>query len=225
MVRELLQNAVDAIEARRRVDSSWHPRKGKIHVSLTETEGLWKLRIADNGVGMSRNVMTGALLDFGKSLWRSSQLQQEFPGLQGSDFESIGKFGIGFFSVFMVSNSIRVISRRYDLKDDKTWELLFTNGFRTPGVLSQVQSSLELDEWSTCIELKLSKKTIESIAVGATVTDSLAEGGMQKAFLAQSVVNIAPATNVEITISESGDTVVSCRKDFGLIVWISILFC
>jgi hypothetical protein len=73
-IRELIQNSVDAIRARRFVDPFFSPsadRKypGRILVQIEKIDGtsdFW-LAIEDNGIGMSERVMTGPLLDFGSS--------------------------------------------------------------------------------------------------------------------------------------------------------------
>jgi len=100
-LRELIQNATDAVQSRRRFQSrpaTW----GEIKVWLTyRDDGEWLL-VEDNGIGMSELVLTGPLLDFGTSFWRSPLVMEEFPGLVASGMQAIGRFGIGFFSVFML---------------------------------------------------------------------------------------------------------------------------
>ncbi|WHP48962.1 hypothetical protein [Vibrio parahaemolyticus] len=67
-LRELIQNASDAVRARRCLegeDDDW----GKVTVRTGEdTKGCY-IEVEDNGVGMSVNVLTGAFLDFGTSFW------------------------------------------------------------------------------------------------------------------------------------------------------------
>lgn len=114
-VRELLQNAADAVRARRLIEergTEW----GAISVTLEESgdEKTCWLHIDDNGVGMTERVLSGPLIDFGKSIWNSPLLRDEFPGLQSKNIRPIGKFGIGFFSVFELGEHVKVISRRYD---------------------------------------------------------------------------------------------------------------
>jgi hypothetical protein len=95
-LRELLQNAVDAIHACRSLHGL-DQNEGEIEIALEDTsEGHW-LHVTDNGIGMSRYVLTEVLLNFGRSLWRSTDLRGEWSGLSSSDFEAIGQFGIGFF--------------------------------------------------------------------------------------------------------------------------------
>jgi hypothetical protein len=110
-VRELIQNSADAIRARRLLEGrpdDW----GTIYVRLGEDEhGHW-LEVEDNGIGMSSEVLTQDLLDFGKCYWGSERMLQEFPGLLSSGFAPTGKYGIGFFSVFMLGETVRIITRR-----------------------------------------------------------------------------------------------------------------
>lgn len=122
VLRELIQNARDAVVARRFVENGF---EGEIHVRFLASG---ELVIEDNGTGMSRRVMTGPLLDFGNSFWKSSLVQAEFPGLRSSKFRSIGRFGVGFYSIFMVSDRVEISSRYWDkgLADVNT--LAFNSG-------------------------------------------------------------------------------------------------
>ena len=69
---------------------------GLINVGLlSEGDHVW-LVVEDNGIGMSEQVLTGPLLDFGMSFWRSTLTMEEFPGLMAAGMHAIGRFGIGF---------------------------------------------------------------------------------------------------------------------------------
>lgn len=125
-IRELLQNAADAIRARRQIEErpdSW----GEIHVTIepapNSDRSCW-LHVDDNGIGMSERVLSGPLIDFGKSIWNSSLLREEFPGLESKSLRPVGKFGIGFFSVFELANEVKVISKHYQaaMSDAKVLE-------------------------------------------------------------------------------------------------------
>ncbi|EGW21506.1 HD domain-containing protein [Methylobacter tundripaludum] len=125
VIREMLQNSRDAVVARRFIDEGY---VGEISVRLSQFNGNWKIDIIDDGVGMSMGVLTGALLDFGSSFWSGNIVQDEFPGLRSSKFQSAGRFGIGFFSVFMAAKSVEVAARRYDAGLDAVNRLLFPKG-------------------------------------------------------------------------------------------------
>lgn len=129
-LRELLQNAVDAVRARRLLDADY---EGRILVSIKSgantrgEHGHW-LIVADDGIGMSSATLTGPFLAFGESGWSSSVLRAERPGFLGKRFHHIGRFGIGFFSVFMISSEINVTSRPFDKAATDAKTLTFRQG-------------------------------------------------------------------------------------------------
>ena len=134
-LRELIQNAADAVQARRKYQNraaDW----GLISVGLLSRDGENWLVVEDNGIGMSEQVLTGPLLDFGTSFWRSSQAIEEFPGLMAAGMHAIGRFGIGFFSVFMLGPVVRVYSRRCDKGQDAGRLLEFRGGTSARPILS-----------------------------------------------------------------------------------------
>jgi len=128
-LRELIQNSVDSIRACRSLGGLGED-EGELEIALEDSpQGQW-LHVTDTGIGMSRYVLTEVLLDFGKSLWRSADLQGEWKGLVSKKFEAVGKFGIGFFSVFMLGDYIKITTRRFEPKDSESaqWLLEFSNG-------------------------------------------------------------------------------------------------
>src|SRR3546814_10265002 len=68
------------------------------------------------------------LIDFGNSFWKSSLAIQEFPGLAAAGMKSRSKYGIGFFSIFMLGDLVRVISRRFDRDTQSARVLEFRHG-------------------------------------------------------------------------------------------------
>jgi hypothetical protein len=150
-IRELVQNARDAIKARAHMDPGF---EGEIRVRVLRSEPTI-VEVEDNGIGMSRRVLTGPLLDFGTSFWASSLVRSEFPGLSSSGFVPVGKFGIGFYSVFMASNNVTVSTKRWDdgLKDTHT--LAFTGGLTLRPLLKAGQSRQVGVATSTVVALTL----------------------------------------------------------------------
>lgn len=152
-IRELIQNSVDAVRARRTIEgrpADW----GKISVHVkTESDGRTWLSIEDNGIGMSERVLTGPLLDFGKSFWTSGLLQEEFPGLQTLGLDPVGKFGIGFFSVFLLGQDVLITSRKYT-GDSKFKTLAFSGLSRRPILRDAYSDEIPLDS-STRIKIAL----------------------------------------------------------------------
>jgi hypothetical protein len=151
-LRELIQNASDAISARRCLEH--RPADyGDITVRLgSDTEGHW-IEVADNGIGMSEGVMTGALLDFGSPFWNSERMLEELPGLASSGFQSTGKYGIGFFSLFMWGTHVRVTSRRYRDAARDTRILEFAKGLRTRPTLRKAGEDECLADGGTAVRI------------------------------------------------------------------------
>ncbi|MFI2761547.1 HSP90 family protein [Streptomyces echinatus] len=96
-LRELLQNAVDAITARRAADPAAPAR-----VRLYPADG--GLRVEDTGVGLTEPDVHSLLATIGRSSKRAEGLQEA-----RSDF--LGQFGIGLLACFVVAERIRVVSR------------------------------------------------------------------------------------------------------------------
>ena len=154
-LRELIQNASDAVCARR-IYEGRHADYGEIRVSLTKlSDGSHWLEVQDNGVGMSQFVLTNFLLDFGRSFWGSSEMQREFPGLLSSGIKQIGKYGIGFFSVFMLAEHIQVITRRSDSAAKDTLVLEFSRGLTGRPILREADYSEQLIDGGTKVRLQL----------------------------------------------------------------------
>jgi len=98
-LRELLQNAADAIHARKLYESGF---EGAIELHLVEEKNKLFLTIQDNGIGLSEADVHAFLSVIGQSSKSDlANARQEF----------IGQFGIGLLSCFMVSDEIQVISK------------------------------------------------------------------------------------------------------------------
>ncbi len=100
-VRELLQNAVDAITARMRVQPE---HKGEITFELTTPRGKPPtLVMTDNGIGMNEAEVHQFLATIGESSKRDAS------GRKIEDF--LGQFGIGLLSCFVVSDEIVLVTK------------------------------------------------------------------------------------------------------------------
>lgn len=145
--RELIQNARDAIKAREHYDP--HFKDGVINITLSQLDSKVRIIISDNGIGMSKQTITNYLLNFGSSFWQSDLAKQEFRGLRSSDFLSIGKYGIGFYSIFMVAEQVYVKSRRFDDGLENTTQLKFPHGLTLSPIVADIKGSSNI---STAVE-------------------------------------------------------------------------
>ncbi len=108
-LRELLQNAVDAIAARKKADTEF--KEGKITVTYRRNKNGAQLTFADNGVGLNKEEIHTFLSVIGQSSKRSETARNSF----------IGQFGIGLLSCFLVTNEIKVITCSVTEKKGYQW--------------------------------------------------------------------------------------------------------
>lgn len=199
-LRELLQNAADAVQARRKFQKrpdNW----GLITVELrSEGDQIW-LAVEDDGIGMSEQVLTGPLLDFGSSFWRSSLAMEEFPGLMAAGMHAIGRFGIGFFSVFMLGSVVRVYSRRCDRGQETGRLLEFRGGTRARPILSPFANDRVPIDGGTRVEVLLKHDPLQ--AGGLLNSNPYSKQSMSLAML---VGALAPNLDVAIATKDTSGT-------------------
>ncbi|MFD8094249.1 HD domain-containing protein [Streptomyces malaysiensis] len=129
-VRELIQNAQDAVLARCALEPDF--TDGRVDVRLTENGDSWCLEVSDNGVGMDEETLVHGLLDFGTSGWSSTRVRSRLAGLASGGFQPNGRFGIGFFSVFLLGDQVELITRRYDASMSDARRLSFESSSHRP---------------------------------------------------------------------------------------------
>jgi hypothetical protein len=196
-LRELIQNACDAVRARR-VYERRGPAFGHITVSLAKSvAGDWWLQVSDDGIGMSQRVLTEFLLDFGRCFWGSSVMQEEFPGLLSSGIHATGKYGIGFFSVFMVASHVQVVTRRSDAAAKDTLVLEFSAGLQGRPILRPATRDEQLIDGGTTVKLRLTNDPQkEGGLLGARTGDPLC--------LAELCSKMCPGIDVDLSTCEGG---------------------
>ena len=127
-LRELIANAADACE-RLRFEAIAVPAllgdDAKPRITIGLDPGAPSLTVEDNGIGMSCDEMVEALGTIARSGTKAF-LERLEAGRGGDGSESanghalIGRFGVGFYSIFMVAEKVEVISRRAG-SDDAAW--------------------------------------------------------------------------------------------------------
>ncbi len=113
-LRELIANAADACE-RLRYDAIAAPAllgdDPKPRITLTVDADKKLLTVEDNGIGMSREEMVEALGTIARSGTKAFLDRIEAAKAE-EETALIGRFGVGFYSAFMVAERVEVISRR-----------------------------------------------------------------------------------------------------------------
>ncbi|MEV7613170.1 HSP90 family protein [Streptomyces sp. NPDC089799] len=102
-VRELLQNAVDAVTARR-----IHEPDAEARIRLTASGD--QVSIEDNGIGLTADEAHSLLATIGRSSKRGGTAE-DISGLETTRQEFLGQFGIGLLACFVVARRIRVVTR------------------------------------------------------------------------------------------------------------------
>lgn len=145
-IRELIQNAHDAIMRRRSRDLTFRGR-----MDILQDAGAGTLTFVDDGIGLSEEDAEQFLGTLGIGITgllkgRGSDEQRE--NVTGDSDHLIGQFGIGLFSAFMLADRLVVESRREDQPEAIRWEA-------GPGTIIQLSSSERTAiGTSVCLHLK-----------------------------------------------------------------------
>ncbi|MDX6758489.1 ATP-binding protein, partial [Streptomyces sp. F8] len=103
-VRELLQNAVDAVTARQAVDPG-----APVRIRLSASGG--RVTIEDSGIGLTAAEAHSFLATIGRSSKRAGGDGLHDQALEATRSEFLGQFGIGLLACFVVARQIRVVTR------------------------------------------------------------------------------------------------------------------
>jgi len=114
-LRELISNASDAIEKLRyfSIAHGGGLELGELKIEIAGDEDLKTITIRDTGIGMTRDELKENLGTIARSGSLAFVKELEGANASSSDAASsiIGRFGVGFYSAFMVGNSVKVYSR------------------------------------------------------------------------------------------------------------------
>ena len=128
-LRELISNASDAIDKLAYLaltDQNVGMSREDFAIDLRADKKLGLLTISDNGIGMSQEEMEQNLGTIAKS--GSLQFKKELE--QGkADVDIIGQFGVGFYSAFMVADTVTVLTKKYGEEGAWMWQSSGADGF------------------------------------------------------------------------------------------------
>ncbi len=119
-LRELISNSSDACEKLRYVSQtdSKAPKTNKFQIRIHLNEKNKTISIKDNGIGMDDKDMQSNLGTIAKS--GTEEFIKKMGDKKG-DINQIGKFGVGFYSSFMVSDQVVVRSKKYNSSIGYLW--------------------------------------------------------------------------------------------------------
>src|SRR5579883_879543 len=107
-IRELIQNAHDAIQRRAAAKAGFERDQGHIDILTDLASTPAKIVFRDNGIGMTERDLEEFLSTIGKSGTKAAREEAD-----GELADLIGQFGIGFLSGFVVGGKVEVRTRHH----------------------------------------------------------------------------------------------------------------
>lgn len=112
-LRELISNASDAVDKLRfaaLADDSILQGDGEFAIRVDVDQDAGTMTISDNGIGMSRDEVIENLGTIARS--GTAAFLEQLSGDEQKDSQLIGKFGVGFYSAFIVADHVEVHTRK-----------------------------------------------------------------------------------------------------------------
>ena len=119
-LREIISNASDALDklhyesltnSEIKIDTS------SFNIRIDVDKDKRTLTISDNGIGMSKEELENNL----GTIAKSGSLDFKENNKKEKDIDIIGQFGVGFYSAFMVSSKVKVVSKKYGSDEAYSW--------------------------------------------------------------------------------------------------------
>ena len=127
-LREIISNASDAIDKLSYLaltDDKVGLNREDFRIRVSLDKDARTITVSDNGIGMTKEEMEenlGVIAHSGSFKFKS---EHETP----EDVDIIGQFGVGFYSAFMVSDKVTVISKAYGAEQAYMWESTGADGY------------------------------------------------------------------------------------------------
>ena len=129
-LREIISNASDAIDKlcyQSLTDENVGMKREDFFIHIQADPEARVLTVSDNGVGMDESDLENNLGVIASS--GTLQFRQEMEKAEAADMDVIGQFGVGFYSAFMVSDKITVVTRKYGSDQAFRWESDGADGY------------------------------------------------------------------------------------------------
>ncbi len=159
-LREIISNASDAVDKlayQALTDEKVGLNRDDFVITIQREPKYGILTVSDNGIGMSKEEMEenlGTICKSGSLDFKEQMDKQE-------DVDIIGQFGVGFYSAFMVAETVTVISRRYGSEEAWMWQSSGADGYTiTPAqrdtagtdVIMKLKADTEDEKYSRFLE-------------------------------------------------------------------------
>ena len=130
-IRELISNASDAIDKlyfKSLTDNSVSLSRNDFKIRIDIDKENRTLTISDNGIGMTAQELEqnlGTIAKSGSLNFKEENAENE----NAQDISVIGQFGVGFYSSFMVSDSVEVVSKAFGEEKANRWQSSGADGY------------------------------------------------------------------------------------------------
>jgi len=153
-LRELISNSADACEKLRYQSVSQKnllkdEKDLKINIRVSKKKKL--IEIEDNGIGMTKQELIDNLGTIARS--GTSKFIEAMKNKKEGDISAIGQFGVGFYSSYMVSDKVEVLSKDAEYSEVNLWT---SNGKENYSI-----ESSKKNKRGTCISLYIKKDADE----------------------------------------------------------------
>ena len=159
-LREIISNASDAVDKlayQALTDEKVGLNRDDFVITIQREPKYGILTVSDNGIGMSKEEMEENL----GTICKSGSLDIKEQMDKQEDVDIIGQFGVGFYSAFMVAETVTVISRRYGSEEAWMWQSSGADGYTiTPAqrdtagtdVIMKLKADTEDEKYSRFLE-------------------------------------------------------------------------
>jgi molecular chaperone HtpG len=158
-IRELISNSSDAIDKLKfesLTNANLIPDQKKLEIRLVPNKSENTLKIMDTGIGMNPDEVTQFIGTIAKSGTKAfAQMNKEMK----SKPELIGQFGVGFYSAFMVADTVTLHTQKAGSDIGTIWESSGDGTYTT-------ESAVRPEGFGTTIILKLKKQNTEKTEDG-----------------------------------------------------------
>lgn len=130
-IRELISNASDAIDKlyfKSLTDNSVSLSRNDFKIRIDIDKENRTLTISDNGIGMTADELEqnlGTIAKSGSLNFKEENAENE----NAQDISVIGQFGVGFYSSFMVSDRVEVVSKAFGEEKANRWQSSGADGY------------------------------------------------------------------------------------------------
>ena len=127
-LRELISNSSDAIDKiyyRELTDDSLTFNKENYYIKVDFDKEKRILKVSDTGIGMTKEELENNL----GTIAQSGSLNFKKENEMKDGYDIIGQFGVGFYSAFMVSDVVTVITRALGSDEAYKWESKGAEGY------------------------------------------------------------------------------------------------